>query len=431
MGLVTRLSTFGKLAAQAWSLSRSSGESDEWMWGGGWSVPSVTGIQINQQTALNAAAVMACVTIIAEDVAKLPIELWRGQRRSARELVNSNHYLLDLLAEPNDWQNWLEFCEQITCHLVLRGNGYAVIIRNFRGVPIKLIPINPDRVALWESPDGSLWYRVTPFGLHEGAQLRDQPFLIPYEDMFHLRGFSLNGLLGASRIALAKESIGLLLAQEQQAARWMGQSAKPSGMLTTDQKLSKEAAERLAADIKANWSGLQNSGKIIVGEQGLKFLPFSMTSQDLEFIASRQFQLEEIARMFRIPGYMIGAAGGKTTGTSMVQLSQEYVNYTISGYTSRWKMKLGQKFGLRKEGLFLEFDFTELTRADILSRYNAYRIGIMSSFLKPNEARLDDGRDPDPEGNKLLAPGNMSEMGSQSSGTAGGDGRPPEGTNPV
>ncbi len=221
----------------------------------------------------------------------------------------------------------------------------------------------------------------------------------------------------------------MLLAQEQQAARWMGNSAKPSGMLTTDQKLTKDAADRLAADVKANWSGLQNSGKVIVGEQGLKFLPFSMTSQDLEFIASREFQLREMVRLFRIPPYMIGLLD-KMTGTTMVQLSQEYVNYTISGYTSRWKRKLSSKFGLRKQGLFVDFDYSELTRADILSRYNAYRIGIMSSFLKPNEARLDDQRGPDPEGNKLLAPQNMSAMGSQSSGTGAGDGRPVEGTLP-
>lgn len=428
MGLVTRLSNFGRLTAAAWRMTRSTDSEDRFFTDMGWSVPSVTGIQINQQTALNAAAVMACVTIIAEDVGKLPVSLKKKQADQSSVVVE-DHFLSDLLEEPNDWQNWMEFCEQVTCGLVLRGNGYAVIIRNMRGVPIKLVPINPDRVALWESPDGSLFYRVTPFGLHESAQLRDQPFLIPFDDMFHLRGFSLNGLLGASRITLAKEAVGLLLAQEQQAARWMGNSAKPSGMLTTDQKLSKEAAERLAADVKANWSGLQNSGKVIVGEQGLKFLPFSMTSQDLEFIASREFQLREMARLFRIPPYMIGLLD-KMTGTTMVQLSQEYVNYTISGYTNRWKRKLGSKFGLHKQGMFVEFDYSELTRADILSRYNAYRIGIMSSFLRPNEARLDDGRAPDPKGNELLTPQNMSAMGSQSSGTAGGDGRPVEGTIP-
>jgi HK97 family phage portal protein len=428
MNFVTRLSNFARLTAVSWRASKSTTEDGIWH-EFGWSVPSVTGIPINMQTALNAAAVMACVTMISEDFAKLPAALITKTTDGTRKVV-TDHFLSKLLEEPNDWQNWLEFCEQMTAGLVMRSNAYAVVIRDGRGTPIKLIPINPDRCALWEAPDGNLFYRVTPSGLHEIAQLRGQPFLIPSMDMLHLRGFSLNGLLGAGRISLAREAIGVLLAQEQQAARWMGNAAKPSGMLTTDQKLTPDAANRLAADIKQNWTGLQNSGKIIVGEQGLKFLPFSMTSQDLEFIASREFQLTEVARLFRIPPHMIGILD-RTTGTTMVQMAQEYVNYTISGYAIRWQRKLRSHFGLAAENLTVEFDYSELTRADILSRYNAYRIGIMSSFLKPNEARLDDGKPPDPKGNDLLAPMNMSEMGSQSSGTGAGDGRPPANTTPV
>lgn len=425
MGLISRLRTNFLQA-----VLRAAGAStlDSYLWGDAWSSASVAGVHVNQLTSLNAAAVMACVTMLAEDIAKLTPLLYRKDARGKRTDA-TDHWLYGLLEEPNEWQNWLEFCEQMQVGLILRGNAYAAIIRNGRGIPIRLVPINPDWIALWETPDGGLFYRVTAQGLHLLAMLRDLPTMIPADDMLHVKGFSLTGLVGASRITLAREAIGLLIAQEQQAARWMGNSARPSGMLTTDQKLATDAAARMKADIKENWTGLQNSGRIIVGEQGLKFQPFSMTSADLEFIASRQFQLSEIARIFRVPPHMIGDLS-RSTNNNIVQQSQEYVNYTLSGYTRRWERKLATKFGLRKDGVFLDFDMTEITRADITSRYNNYRVGIMSMFITPNEARIDDGRDPLDGGDELQKPMNMGAMGSQSGGVPDDAGRPPNGEMP-
>jgi len=429
MGLISHLGAFTRAMPNVWRATRSTDTTaDALLWGDQlWSVPSTAGVEINQQTALGAVCVMACVMMLTEDVAKLPVSLYRLRSDSSREQI-TDHPLALLLEEPNEWQDWLEFAEMVQVGLVLRGNGYAVIIRDWRGRPVKLVPINPDRVALWEAPTGELFYRVTPFGLHEMAELRDMPFLIPAADMFHLRGLSVNGLMGASRIAVARDAIGLTLAQERQAAQWIGAGSKPSGVLSTDQKLDGPTIERLKGRWKELNAGLQNAGKAAIFEAGLKWTPLSLSAQELEFIAARQFQVQEIARMFRIPPHMIGELS-RSTNNNIVQQAQEYVNYTVSGYTRRWKVKLSKTFGLAKDGIHLAFDLTELVRADITSRYNAYRVGIMSGFLKPNEARVDDGRDPDPDGEKLLQPSNMAVMGSQSSGTAPDDaGRPEDGT---
>lgn len=391
------------------------------------SVPSVTGIQINQSTALNASAVMACVTMLAEDVAKLTPRLWRRMEDRSRQEEKS-HFLYELLYQPNDWQNWMEFCEQMQCSLIMRGNAYAVIKRNGRGQPINLVPVNADWVALWEAPGGELFYRVTPQGLHLMAELRDQPFLIPFEDMLHIRGFSMNGLLGVSRIILAREAIGLFLAQEQQAARWMANGARPSGILSTDNKLTPDAAKRMSEDWKASMTGLQNSGKVPVFEQGLKWHSLSMSSSDMEFLSSRAFQLQEIARIFRIPPHMIGDLT-RSTNNNIVQQSQEYVNYTISGYTRRWEAKLCSTFGLRREGLEVDFDMAELLRADIKTRFENYRTAIMSMVMTPDEARIDAGLPPKGgAASELQYPANMASAGSQSTGTApDGAGRPADG----
>ncbi len=429
MGVISRLGAFARAVPGTWRATRSTDTTaDALLWGDQlWSVPSSAGVEINQQTALGAVCVMACVMMLTEDVAKLPVSLYRVRADSSREPV-TDHPLSTLLEEPNEWQDWLEFAEMVQVGLVLRGNGYAVIIRDWRGRPVKLVPINPDRVALWEAPTGELFYRVTPFGLHEMAELADLPFLIPAADVFHLRGLSVNGLLGASRIALARDAVGLTLAQERQAAQWVGAGSKPSGVLSTDQKLDNATVERLKGRWKELNAGLQNAGKAAIFEAGLKWTPLSLSAQELEFIAARQFQVQEIARMFRIPPHMIGELS-RSTNNNIVQQAQEYVNYTVSGYTRRWKAKLGKTFGLAKDGIHVAFDLTELVRADITARYNAYRVGIMSGFLKPNEARVDDGRDPDPDGDKLLQPTNMAEAGSQSTGTAPDNaGRPEDGT---
>jgi HK97 family phage portal protein len=404
---------------------------DALLWGANtWSVPSVTGIQINQASALNGTSVLACVMMLAEDVAKLPWSVWRHSDDNGRSEAK-DHWLYELLQEPNEWQSDFEFKEQLQGGIVLRSNGYAVKIRNGRGRVIKLVPINPDWVALWEAPDGNLFYRVTATGLHLMAELREQPFLIPFADMLHIRGFSQNGLLGASRIMLAREAIALGLAQEQQAVRWMGQAAKPSGMFTTDQKLGDTTAVRLKEQLKGAFTGLANSGKVILGEQGLKFEKFGMTSGDIEFIASRKFQIEEIARIFRIPLHML-AALERSTNNNIAQQAQEYINFTLTGYTNRWRAKFKSDFGLWREGLSVEFDYRELTTADMTTRVNNWRTMIMSMMATPDEARRDLGLMPiGGDAAKLHYPQNMDTQGSQSTGSAEG-GRPnPDEPTPV
>lgn len=450
MGLLSRLGDFAQLTAQAWQVTgqpdwRVRAQSndttlDGLLWGDQlWSVPSATGIAINQQTALNAAAVMACVTMIAEDVAKLPVALFRRLPDDSRARLNTkDHWLVPLLRRPNPWQNWMEFCEMLMCGLIMRGNGYAVIIRNGRGIPLMFVPINPDRVALWEAQDGELFYRVTPFGLHEMAMLKDQPFLIPFDDVLHIRGFSVNGLVGASRIALAREAIGLTLGQERKAASFLGQGSSPSGVLSTEQKLTDQTRDRAKEMWKALHTGLQNAGRTAILEAGLKWTPLTLTSTDLEFIASRQFQLQEIARIFRVPPHKIGELS-RATNNNITQQSQEYVNDTISGYTTRWKRKFDDRFDLEEAGLFLDFDLSAILEGDLVARYNAHRVGIMSGFLSRNEARRKEGLNPKTGEEKgadaLLEPANMSAMGSQSSGTGADDGggsgtggRPEDGT---
>lgn len=378
----------------------------------GWAVPTASGVLVSQASAMQVSAVFACVTILSYDLAKLGASIFHGQRKGAR-VKAKNHPLYPLLTAPAPWLTWFEFVGMMQASCLLRGNGYAVILRDNRGRPTMLVPINPDRVALWEAPDGELFYMVTRAGLHEMAILAHEPLLIHSDDILHLKSLTMNGLLGLSPISMARESIGLAIAQEQLAARWAGNSAQPRGILTTEQRLTEESAKRMKADWVALNSGLYNAGKTAVLEAGLKWQPLQMTSHDMEFLAARKFQLAEIARIFRVPLYMLGDDQHSSRGTAITQQAQEYLNYSLSTWIEMWEQRMGFTFSLDPDEMFVEFDVDRLLRADIQIRYAANRIALGgAAWMTTNEVRANEGLAPQKGANVLLRPVNTAPIDS-------------------
>lgn len=390
------------------ALVRAVPGDEDAVWGLGHGVQSATGVRITQETAMACDAVMACVSLLAEDVAKLPPRLMRRLADRSRQIA-ADHPLFPLLATPNAWQTWQEFVIQMMAGLLLRGNGYAVIVRDGRGDPRLLVPVNPDQVAIWLGDDGAVFYRVNRGNAHERAVLRHEPLLIPARDVFHLKGLSSGGLLGLSKIALNREAIGLAIAQEQQAARWMGQAARPSGVLQTDKKMSPETIAKLRGQWEEMQGGIIRTGRPAILEEGLKWQPMGLTGQDLEFIASRTFQLNSVARLWRVPPHMIGELT-KATNNSLTQLSQEYVNFTLSTYTTIWSQRAAKTFDL-PDDVSLSFDLSVLLRGDITARYANYRVGAQG-WLTVNEIRDAEGLDPVEDGDVIFRPVNMAPLGS-------------------
>ena len=427
MGLLTRIARGTGLSTRG-----LSGDTEGFWNGMGWGAPSATGIQINQQTALQATAVMACVRVLSEDVSKMTPRMYRRytkgiHKNGARELVEpGNHPLARLLVRPNDWQTWPEFCRMMMIAFALRGNGFAVILRNRRGDPVTLVPINPDRVTLWQSPEGTLFWWVTRSGLHELNVLSNMPLLIPYEDVFHLKDLSADGLVGTSPISLAREAIGLSLAQEQQYARLMGSGARPSGVLTTDQLLTDGTAARLRDSWESMNAGLSNTGRTAILEQGLKWTPLTINSVDLQFLQMRQFQVIEIARIFRVPPHMLGDLS-RGTFNNITQQSQEYRNNTLTSHTDLWEKRFAFTFDLDFNEYEIDFDETALVKADITARFNAYRVSTLTGWETRNEVRVKENMLPLDGLDEPLAPANEingSNVGSDMGGENPGAGQP-------
>ena len=392
-------------------------------------VRSATGLNISQATALSISTVYACATIRAKDVARCRPRLMRVNTARSEKPV-TDHPVAKLFQRPNWIQTWTEFARQMHVAYLLRGNAYAVILRDGKGNPTALIPINPDGVTVLEAADGSLFYQVTRFGLFQMAVLRDLPMAIPEEDVFHLRGFTFNMLVGLSLISLARDSLGVAMGLEQQAARFMANGARPSGVLQTDKKLSEDAAKRLRDQWESLRAGIQNAGKTAILEEGLKWEQMQLSSVDLEFIGQREFSIADVARWFDMPLYKLGVKG-EMARIKFDDADQAYVNTTIMPDLDTWEEKFSQKFGLDEEGLIADFDERRLLRAAEATRTNNQRLKIMSGISTQNECRAENGDPALPGGDVLLTPVNLASSGSDMSGTApDGAGRPDDGTLP-
>lgn len=391
-------------------------------------VPSASGITITQATAMGVSAVHACVMQRSSDVARCSPRLMKAGGAQGEKPV-TDHPVAKLFKRPNPVQTWFEWAMQMHVAYLLRGNAYAVILRDRNGDPVALIPINPDAVLVLEATDGQVFYQVNRVGLFMIDALRGQPMAIPADDVLHVRSLTFNMLVGLSTIGAARDTIGVAVGLEQQSARFMANGARPSGVLQTAKTISADAAKRLREQWDGLRSGIQNVGRTAILEEGLEWKPMQLNSVDLEFMAQRNFSIVEIARFFRVPLYKIG--GELPRGLPVGQMDQAYVNSTIMPDLDMWEQKFDQAFSLGEEGLAADFDERRLLRADEATRINNYRLQVMSGLKTQNECRALEGDPPMDGGDVLLRPVNLASSGSDMTGTApDGAGRPPDGQLP-
>jgi HK97 family phage portal protein len=392
------------------------------------SIASASGAQISQATAMTVSAVYGCVDRLSTDLARCTPAIKKKLADGSK--ITVEHELDAVLKRPNPQQTWFEFKRQMDVSVALRGNGYAAIKRNKRGEVEELIPINPDAVMVLEAQDGEIFYNVNRIGLWQLAMLRDFPTAIPAEDMFHVRGLSFNSLVGVSTIGLARDSIGLAMALEQQANRWIANGARPSTWLKTAKQLTEQAGKRLKAQFDDLFSGYTNTGKTVLLEDGIEPVALQLTSVDLQFIEQRKLQPEDICRFFGVPPHKIFVSTGtRSANETLAAQDQDYVNSAITQRAVNFEQRFAMTFGLDDEGLFLELDIKQLLRADVMTRANVSRINILSGKTTQNEERIGEGLAPLPGGDRLMMPTNMAAEGSNISGGApDGAGKPKSGT---
>lgn len=391
MGILTRLFK---------SETRHMGPADDWatVLGG---PDSATGLRVNADTAMRCAAVLSCVRVLSETIAGLPFITYR-RTAIGRERDQSLPVFQLLATKPNRYQTAFEFREMLMAHCLLRGNGYAQKVFDGRGNLVELVPLNPTRVEPRLTPTGEVIYLVKTTDYQTVELTGDQ--------IFHLKGLATDGITGVSPITYARESVGLALATEEYGARLFKNDAKPGGILEHPGKLSDEAHQRLKNSWQAAHSGLQNSHKVAILEEGMRWQRVGVSSQDSQFIESRKFQIEEIARIFRVPPHLIGHLD-HATFSNIEHQALDFVQHTILPWLRRWEQAITARLFTEDEARshYCEFLVDGLLRGDIQSRYSAYAVGRQWGWLSADDVRRLENMEPLPEsaGEKYLVPLNM------------------------
>lgn len=394
------LTTLAKWWLQRNQLTDRSGWFYNWLTGGN---KSAAGIVVSPHRALSEVAVMACVSIRAQDLAKLPVHVFRAKKGGGQEIIR-NHPLEQLLRKPNAWQTRFEFFEMMQLHYLLRSNAYAAIARDGRAKPTAFLPVQ--NAQPWVAGP-EIYYDVARSSVFEQAILQNFPLRIPAADILHLKWLSFDGLSGVSRIGLLRNAIGLSLAMEQSQSGIFARGAQIPGYWKTDKKLGDEAFKRLKAQL-SNYEGSENAGGTPLTEEGLTFEKFAMTMVEADTVKATESQMRRMAIGWDLPLHRIGIV---PDGSDPIQMHQMYLNNTLSSDAERWENKLNDMFDLDGEEEFVEFDLDCFNRADLSKRLEAYRIGIVGSIFSTNDARRKEGMPDDENGDTIFRPANVVPLG--------------------
>ena len=342
---------------------------------------AISGELIDPDTALKLSTAWAGIHLIANSIGMLPMSVFEMQvrgRRQAREQV-----LWPLLhTQPNASMTAGEFKAMLTAHALLRGGGYAEIVPGATGPVSELRPVHPDRVEkIVLMDDYSLRFWVKPSSGIGPAEPWTQ------ERMFYLRGLSLDAVTGVSFVRYGVESLGLARAAEAYAARVYRNDATPRGTLEHPGKLSETAARRLKADWSARHSG-ENQHTVAVLEEGMRFNTISMTPEDTQMLASREYQDADIARWLGVPLFLLQIMSKSTSwGSGLEQIWEVFIATGLGFWATRWEQAIGRDLIAEPERYYVKINLTALIRGDIEKRFNAYNTGILGGFLTRNEVR--------------------------------------------
>lgn len=358
------------------------------------------GLWIDENNALTLSAVWACVRIISETLASLPwrLHLRRSDGGSDMLIAHPIDQLIHL--RPNREMTANTFIEGMQAWALTWGNGYAEIERNLQGEPVALWPIEPHRVRVERDALENVVYVVK-----NGAK---DDVILQQRDVFHLHGLGYNGLAGYSVISLARESMSLGLATERYGAGFFGNSSRPSGVLEHPQTLTDEAADRLRESWEEVHKGSGSSAKTAVLEEGMTWKSIAVPPEDAQFLQTRKFQVEEIARWYRVPPHKI-AQMERSTFSNIEQQAIEFVTDTIVPWASRWEREADWKLLGRQQRsrMFTRYNVNGLLRGDTENRFKAYATGRQWGWLSINDVRRLEDMNPIPDGDDHLVPMNM------------------------
>ena len=370
---------------------------------------TTSGKPVNERTAMQTTAVYACVRILAEAVASLPLHVYEYQDDGGKKLVHDHPLYYLLHDEPNPEMTSFVFRETLMSHLLIWGNAYAQIIRDGAGRVLGLYPLLPDKMDVQRDDRGNIYY-VYSRNSDENPMFKEYGDIrLKAEDVLHIPGLGFDGLIGYSPIAMAKNAVGMTLACEEYGAKFFANGAAPGGVLEHPGVLKDPSK------VRESWNsvyrGVNNAHKIAVLEEGMKYQQIGIPPEEAQFLETRKFQINEIARLYRIPPHMVGDLD-KSSFSNIEQQSLEFVKYTLDPWVIRWEQALYRSLLTEEEKkeLFFKFNVEGLLRGDYQSRMNGYAIGRQNGWMSANDIRELENLDRIPAedgGDLYLINGNM------------------------
>ena len=373
---------------------------------------TTSGKPVNERTAMQTTAVYACVRILAEAVASLPLHVYEYQDDGGKKLVHDHPLYYLLHDEPNPEMTSFVFRETLMSHLLIWGNAYAQIIRDGAGRVLGLYPLLPDKMDVQRDDRGNIYY-VYSRNSDENPMFKEYGDIrLKAEDVLHIPGLGFDGLIGYSPIAMAKNAVGMTLACEEYGASFFANGANPGGVLEHPGVLKDPSK------VRESWNsvyrGVSNAHKIAVLEEGMKYQQIGIPPEEAQFLETRKFQINEIARLYRIPPHMVGDLD-KSSFSNIEQQSLEFVKYTLDPWVIRWEQSLQRSLLLpgEKGKYFIKLNVDGLLRGDYQSRMNGYAVGRQNGWFSANDIREMENMNPIPDeqgGNLYLINGAMTKL---------------------
>ena len=381
----------------------TSGSSYRFFLGG-----STSGKAVTERSAMQMTAVYSCVRILAEAIAGLPLHLYTYKEDGGKEKAIGHPLYLLLHDEPNPEMSSFVFRETLMTHLLLWGNAYAQIIRNGKGEVVALYPLMPNRMTVDRDSSGQLFYSYQ-MNNSDAPTMKAGTVILKPSDVLHIPGLGFDGLVGYSPIAMAKNAIGLAIATEEYGAKFFANGATPGGLLEYPGTV--KDPDRVRESWNKGFSGRQNAGKVAILEEGMKYTPISIAPEQAQFLETRKFEINEIARIFRVPPHMVGDLE-KSSFSNIEQQSLEFVKYTLDPWVVRWEQSLSRALFTpeEKKQYFFKFNVEGLLRGDYQSRMNGYATARQNGWMSANDIRELENLDRIPAedgGDLYLINGNM------------------------
>jgi HK97 family phage portal protein len=375
---------------------------------------TASGIRVTPEQALRVGAIYACISIIAESIGAMPVHLFERDGRF-RVPADGHPAVRVLTQQANPEVTAGEFWEQMTGWKLLRGNALAYIERDSINRPLALWPIPWNRVTPARAPSGRLVYLVNLGGFDYAGDTfpRDEQVGLIGDEVLHIRDFGFGGV-GLSRVQLMAEAAGLALAAEQYGGTYFANDATPGGFISVPQKLSDEEWEEQRGRWNKLHQGARRSHMIGILENGADWKQAGLSAKDAQLIELRGFQIEELARWFRVPLHEIQHVSPVTSwGSGIEQLGIGFVTRTLLPHLNRHEEVAGAQLLSEDGSIFMRFAVDGLLRGDAASRYAVYAIGKQWGILSTNDIHALENMPPVPGGDTYWQPLNFVPAGTE------------------